>query len=121
MSLIQKLYENIYGSLKNLIVLTLPDDTEHVDVCIIGGEVNKDRSGSTVQPKAVHQLHQYGSALLLGPAQILIVACSTVCGQQAPVRGTFDLFLCVVLPAKKAKEQDCTSTRRAVHQLGTTN
>ena len=28
----------------------LPDNAEHVDVCIVSGEVDEDCSGSSVQP-----------------------------------------------------------------------
>lgn len=55
-----------------------PDDAEHVDVCIVSGEVDEDRSGSSVQPKVVHQFLHYVSALLLAPTQILIVPRSAV-------------------------------------------
>lgn len=77
----------------------LPDDAEHVDVCVVSREVNEDHSGPSGQPQVVHQVCQYGGALLFGPTQVLIVSGSTVCCQQAPVRGTLDLFLCVVGPA----------------------
>ncbi len=83
---------------------TLPDDAEHVDVCVVGGEVDEDYSGSSVQPQIAHQFHQYDGALLFGPTQVLIESGSTVCGQQAPVRGTFDFFFRVVGPAAEEEE-----------------
>lgn len=61
-----------------MIFLSLPDDTEHVNVGVVGGEVDEDRPGSSVQPQVVHQLRQYGGALLLGLTQVLVVARSTV-------------------------------------------
>lgn len=83
---------------------SLPDDAEHVDVCVVSREVDEDHSGPSVKPQLVHQLLQFDGALLFGPTQVLIVSRSTVCCQQAPVRGTFDLFLCVVGPA--VEEED---------------
>lgn len=81
-------------------ICCLPDDTEHVDVCVVSREVNECCSSSSVQPKVVHQFGQYVDARLFGPTQVLIVTRSTVSGQQAPVRGAFDLLLCVVRPAE---------------------
>lgn len=81
----------------------LPDDAEHVDVGVISGEVDEEHSGPSVQPQVVQQVLQDGGALLFGSPQVLIVSRSAVCGQQAPVGGTFDLFLCVVAPAAEMK------------------
>lgn len=78
----------------------LPDDTEHVDVRIVSGKVNESCSGSSVQPKVVHQLLQDDGALLLGPTQVFVESRTTVGGQQTPVRGALQLFLCVVRPAE---------------------
>lgn len=77
----------------------LPDDTEHVDVGVVSGEVDEDHSGPSVQPQVVQQVLQDGGALLFGSPQVLIVSRSAVCRQQAPVRGTFDFFLRMVAPA----------------------
>lgn len=83
-----------------------PDDAEHVDVCVVGGEVNEDHSGPSVQPQVVHQIFQYGGALLFGATQVLIVTCSAVCCQQAPVRGALDLLVGVVGPtAERTKTE----------------
>lgn len=81
----------------------LPDDTEHVDVCVVSGEVDEDRSGSSVKPKIVHQLLQYDGALLLCSTQVLVVTRSTVGGQQSPVSGALDLLLLVVGPAAQER------------------
>lgn len=83
----------------------LRDNTEHVDVRIVSREVNENCSGSSVQPKVVHQFFQYGGTLVFGPTQILIVSCSTVGGQQAPVRRAIHCFLCVVCPAAETQKQ----------------
>ena len=91
---------------------SLPDDTEHVDVCVVSREVNEDYSGSSVKPKVVHQFCQYDGALFFGLTEVLIVSCSTVGCQQAPVRRTLDLFLCVVGPT--AEEKDSTNIALAL-------
>lgn len=84
-------------------MLSLPDYTEHVYVCIVGGKINEGHSGSLVQPQVVYQFLEYGGAVIFCAVQVLDVSCSAVCGQQAPVRGTFDLLLSVVGPTAKVK------------------
>lgn len=81
--------------------VSIPDDAEHVDVGVVGGEVDEDHSRPSVQPQVVHQLLQYDSALFSGLTQVLIVSPTAVCCQQAPVRGTFDFFLRVIAPTLK--------------------
>lgn len=83
----------------------LPDNTEHVDVGVVRGEVNEEDPGPSVQPQVVHQLSKYGTALLLGATQVLVVTSPTVCCQQAPVRGAFDLLLRVVGPTGKGRRR----------------
>lgn len=78
--------------------VSIPSDAEHVDVGVVGGEVDEDHSSPSVQPQVVHQVLQYDGALLSGLTQVLIVSRAAVCCQQAPVRGTFDLFLRVIAP-----------------------
>lgn len=86
----------------------LPDDTEHVDVGVVSGEVDEDHPGPSVQPQVVQQVLQDGGALLSGSAQVLIEPGSAVCRQQAPVRGTLDFCLRMVAPAAEKDDADET-------------
>lgn len=87
-----------WEQLEGAVWVSIPNDAEHVDVGVVGGEVDEDHSSPSVQPQVVHQVLQYDGALLSGPTQVLIVSCAAVCCQQAPVGGTFDLFLRVIAP-----------------------
>lgn len=81
----------------------VPYDTEEIDVGIVCGKIYKNNSGSMVQPQIFFELCKDSSTVIFGQGKVLIVPCSTVCGQQTPVTWPFYLRFCVIRPAEGNK------------------
>lgn len=68
-----------------VILYLVPYNTEEIDVCIVCGKIYKNSPGSMVQPQVIFEFCQNSSTFIFGQGKVLIVPCSTVCGQQTPV------------------------------------
>lgn len=60
--------------------LSLPQNTEQIDICIIHREINKDNSCSPIQPQFLLQDLQGFSTLFSGHLEVYVVSSPTVTG-----------------------------------------
>lgn len=60
--------------------LSLPQNTEQIDICIIHREINEDNSCSPIQPQFLLQDLQGFSTLFSGHLEVYIVSSPTVTG-----------------------------------------
>ena len=79
-------------------LLSPPDDTEHVDVGVVDGEVDEDGARAAVEPRVALQLVDDVTRLLVVDAEVLREAAAVVAVDDAAVLRAVQLTLTPVAP-----------------------